>query len=190
MSKSKAVGLIALAVLSACSTTEQHRISRIESPMPAASPPPHVVARIEDPLNDPNSLLSRRSVYFADDSMVVQEADRELLLAHARYLADHPEARLRLEGNCDERGSNEYNLALGEGRARRVKSALLLMGAKEQQIETVSYGEEKPKALGHDETSWQQNRRVDLNYLGKGSSTAPGKNRPLSRIEAPSLFTF
>ncbi|PJC02599.1 MAG: peptidoglycan-associated lipoprotein, partial [Gallionellales bacterium CG_4_9_14_0_8_um_filter_59_50] len=94
----------------------------------------------------------------------VQAADRETILKHAQYLAAHPGVKVRVEGNADERGSSEYNLALGQRRAENTKRALVLGGAEAKQIETISYGEEKPRASGHDEASWSQNRRADINY--------------------------
>jgi peptidoglycan-associated lipoprotein len=118
----------------------------------------------KDPLSDPNSLLAKRSVFYAVDVYTVADADKPLVQAHAKYLSEHPDRRLRLEGNSDEQGSNEYNLALGQRRADAVKKMLLLGGAKDNQVEAFSYGEEKPKAEGHDETSWSQNRRTDFNY--------------------------
>ena len=87
--------------------------------------------------------------------------------AHAEYLATHPNRTVRLVGNADERGSNEYNLALGQRRADGAKKMLLVGGAKEGQIESVSYGEEKPVATAHNEAAWSQNRRTDLNYPSK-----------------------
>ncbi len=117
-----------------------------------------------DMLNDPNSLLAKRSVYFAFDTSAVQDSDIPLVQAHAKYLAGHGEQKVSVEGNTDERGSNEYNLALGQRRADSVKKMLELGGANSGQISAVSYGEEKPKATGHDETSWAQNRRADLDY--------------------------
>jgi peptidoglycan-associated lipoprotein len=84
--------------------------------------------------------------------------------AHAQYLSSHANRKVRLEGNCDERGSTEYNLGLGQRRADGVKKMLQVGGVKDSQIDAVSYGEEKPRATGHDETSWAQNRRTDLNY--------------------------
>ncbi|NOU00542.1 MAG: peptidoglycan-associated lipoprotein Pal [Gallionella sp.] len=118
----------------------------------------------QDPLSDPNSILAKRSVFYAVDVYTVADADKPLVQAHAKYLSEHPERRLRLEGNADEQGSNEYNLALGQRRADAVKKMLLLGGAKDNQVEAFSYGEEKPKAEGHDETAWSQNRRTDFNY--------------------------
>ncbi len=132
------------------------------STMPSAPAP--VAA---DPLNDPNSLLAKRSVYYLLDVDAVQDADKPAVRAHASYLAEHPNRAVRLEGHADERGSSEYNLALGQRRAEGVKKMLVLGGAKNGQIETVSYGEEKPKASGHDETSWAQNRRTDIKYNAK-----------------------
>ena len=117
-----------------------------------------------DPLNDPNSLLAKRSMYYPFDGYVVQDADKPAVQAHAKYLAEHQDRKIRVEGNADERGSNEYNLALGQRRADGMKSMLVLGGAKSSQIETASYGEEKPRASGHDEAAWSQNRRADLIY--------------------------
>ena len=111
-----------------------------------------------------DALKSKNSVHFPFDVDAVQAADRETILTHARYLAAHPDVSVRVEGNADERGSSEYNLALGQRRAQNTKRALVLGGAEEKQIETISYGEEKPRASGHDEASWSQNRRADINY--------------------------
>jgi len=125
------------------------------------APPP--VAAV-DPLNDANSILAKRSVFYPLDVAVVQADDSAIVEAHAKYLSEHPDKKVRLEGNCDERGSDEYNLALGQRRADGVKKLLEAGGVRENQISTISYGEEKPKATGHDEASWSQNRRTDLNY--------------------------
>ena len=129
------------------------------APAPA---PAHVVQ--VDPLNDPTSVLAKRSFYYPLDVSAVQDADKPIVAAHAKYLSEHPDRKVRVEGNADERGSNEYNLALGQRRADGVKQMLVLGGAKASQVETVSYGEEKPKATGHDEASWSQNRRSDIKY--------------------------
>ncbi|MDZ4201619.1 MAG: peptidoglycan-associated lipoprotein Pal [Gallionella sp.] len=117
-----------------------------------------------DPLNDPSSILANRSVYYPFDVAVVQDADKAMVQAHGQYLAANPNRKVRLEGNCDERGSNEYNLGLGQRRADGVQKMLELSGASASQLESVSYGEEKPKGTDHDEASWAQNRRTDLNY--------------------------
>jgi peptidoglycan-associated lipoprotein len=128
------------------------------------------VARVDatpkgvDPLTDPASPLSKRSVYFDFDSFVVKPEFQGLVEAHGKFLVANPGRRVTIEGNADERGSREYNLALGQKRAEAVKSRLRLLGVTETQIETVSLGEEKPAATGSDEASWAQNRRADLNY--------------------------
>jgi peptidoglycan-associated lipoprotein len=109
---------------------------------------------------------SNRSVYFPFDVDAVQAADMDTILAHGEYLSNHAESSVRVEGNADERGSSEYNLALGQRRANNAKKSLVLGGARSSQIEAVSYGEEKPKASGHDEAAWAQNRRVDIEYAG------------------------
>jgi peptidoglycan-associated lipoprotein len=135
----------------------------VTAPAPEAAPAPAPVVEV-DSLNDPASILVKRSVYYPFDVSAVQDADKPIVVAHAKYLSEHPDRNVRVEGNADERGSNEYNLALGQRRADGVKQMLVLGGAKASQIETVSYGEEKPKATGHDEASWSQNRRSDIKY--------------------------
>jgi len=120
-----------------------------------------------NPLQDPNNILSRRSVYFDFDSYSVKSEYRDLVLAHAAYLRDNLNAQVLLQGNTDERGSREYNLALGQRRANSVRDILLLSGARDQQVEAVSLGEEKPRALGSDESSWAENRRTDILYQGE-----------------------
>ena len=118
--------------------------------------------------NELNSAaLAKRSVYFDFDSNAVKDEYRGLVQAHSRYLNDHRDQRIRIEGNCDERGSREYNLALGQRRAEAVKKTMTVLGVAEGRIETVSYGEEKPVAQGHDEQSWAQNRRADIKYAGE-----------------------
>jgi peptidoglycan-associated lipoprotein len=133
----------------------------VEAPAPAPAPEPVVEV---DPLNDPASILANRSAFFPFDVSAVQDADKPMLEAHGKYLSEHPDRKVRVEGNCDERGSKEYNLGLGERRADSVKKMLMLSGAKASQIETVSYGEEKPRCTDHNEACWKQNRRSDIKY--------------------------
>jgi peptidoglycan-associated lipoprotein len=112
--------------------------------------------------------LANRSVYFDYDSNAVKDDYRGLVQAHSRYLtSDKRDARIRIEGNCDERGSREYNLALGQRRAEAVKKVMTVLGVNDGRIETISYGEEKPVAAGHDEAAWSQNRRADIKYAGE-----------------------
>lgn len=115
-------------------------------------------------LNDPNSLLSKRVVYFDFDSDSIKGDFRDIIKVHAGYLAAKPGESVVLEGHADERGTREYNVALGERRANAVRQMLILQGASASQIQTVSYGEEKPAALGHDEEAWRLNRRVEFVY--------------------------
>jgi len=118
-------------------------------------------------LKDPGNILSRRGVFFAFDSYVVEDQYRALVEAHARYLVGHPGARMTLQGHTDERGTHEYNIALGQRRADAVKRMMLLLGANEAQIEAVSFGKENPRNPGHDEAAWAENRRVDIIYAGE-----------------------
>ncbi|HET9679629.1 MAG TPA: peptidoglycan-associated lipoprotein Pal [Gammaproteobacteria bacterium] len=118
-----------------------------------------------DPLNDPASPLSQRVIYFEFDSSDIQQQYLDVLEAHARYLVEHPNVSVRLEGHTDERGSREYNIALGDRRAQAVRRILLFQGVSNDQVSTVSYGEERPAAMGHTEEAWAQNRRVEIVYL-------------------------
>jgi peptidoglycan-associated lipoprotein len=115
-------------------------------------------------LDDPTSLLSVRIIYFEYDSSDVKSEDRTTVEAHAAYLVANPDVIITLEGHADERGSREYNLALGERRALTVKRQMTLIGASPDQIRTVSYGEERPAIDEHDDYSWSQNRRVEIIY--------------------------
>lgn len=117
-----------------------------------------------DSLNDQNSILAKRSVYYGLDKDAVTDAYKPLVQAHGKYLSENSDRSVRVEGNADERGSNEYNLALGQRRAEGVKKMLVLSGANPDQVDTISYGEEKPAATGHNEASWSQNRRSDIKY--------------------------
>jgi len=119
------------------------------------------------PLRDPRNILSKRIVYFDYDSFVVKDEYRAMVEAHARYLQANRSARVTLQGHTDERGSREYNIALGQKRADAVKQLMLVLGATQAQIETVSFGKEKPRSEGHDEGAWAQNRRVEIIYVGE-----------------------
>jgi peptidoglycan-associated lipoprotein len=118
-------------------------------------------------LRDPSSILSKRNVYFDFDSYAVKDDYKPLIDAHARYLQGDKGARMTIQGNTDERGSREYNIALGQRRADAVKKMMMLLGATDAQIETVSFGSEKPRNPGHDEGAWTENRRDDFVYRGE-----------------------
>ncbi|MDO8652715.1 MAG: peptidoglycan-associated lipoprotein Pal [Undibacterium sp.] len=123
-----------------------------------------VVAPAMDPLNDPKNILSKRSVYFDFDSYGVKKEFNPVVDAHAKFLASNKARKILIQGNTDERGGSEYNLALGQKRAEAVSKAMVLSGASDGQIEAVSLGKEKPKANGNNEASWAENRRADIVY--------------------------
>ena len=163
--------LIFAAVLAACATEKPRPVvpepaknPAPAEPAPAVSAPTPQPPVAQSPLHDPNNILYKRSVYFAYDKYEVTSDYRPLVEAHAKYLSGHSGAKVAIQGNCDERGSREYNLALGQRRADAVGKIMTLLGVPSRQIETVSFGEEKPKALGHDEASWAENRRSDIVY--------------------------
>ena len=164
--------LITLAVLAGCSSqpaAPEQDGAGVESRNPNAvttapvSSDPYGLAA----LKDPKSPLAKRSVYFDYDSYVVKDEFKSLLEHHAKFLAKNGEMKMLIQGNADERGSREYNLALGQKRAEAVKKALMLLGVKEAQLESVSLGEEKPVCTDATETCWAQNRRGDMLYSGE-----------------------
>ncbi|MBU3646845.1 MAG: peptidoglycan-associated lipoprotein Pal [Limnohabitans sp.] len=157
------ISIASVALLSACSSTKlDNNVS--DATGKAASSVAGVVA---DHLN-PNSAISReRSVYFDYDQFAIKASETAVVERQGKYLAANPGLNIRAEGNADERGGREYNLALGQKRAEAVARALKAYGVKDGQVEPVSFGSEKPKAPGHDEAAWAQNRRVDLAYPAK-----------------------
>ena len=120
-----------------------------------------------DPLTDPGNILSRRSIFFDYDSYLVKDEFRPIVTAHARHLQQNPSTRIRVEGNADERGSREYNIALGQRRSEAVKQMMQLLGVRPNQVEPVSFGEEKPRCTEAAESCWSQNRRGDIVYQGR-----------------------
>lgn len=129
-------------------------------------PPPDAAPTWGD-LSNPASPLSKRRLLFDYDSSAIRDDYRAVLEAHAAFMKGNQEARAILQGHADERGSREYNLALGQRRAESVFKALNLLGVPEAQMEAVSFGEEKPVVDGHDEAAWQENRRVEVLYQGE-----------------------
>lgn len=117
-----------------------------------------------DPLNDPKGVLAKRSVYFDLDSYVVKDEYKPVVDSHSQFLTKNKSRKIVIQGNTDERGGREYNLALGQKRAEAVRKSMSLLGVSEQQMEAVSFGKEKPKAEGHDEAAWAENRRADIVY--------------------------
>jgi peptidoglycan-associated lipoprotein len=118
-------------------------------------------------LKDPNNILSKRSVYFDFDKFDVKDEFKPIIEAHAKFLRDNAGAKMLIQGNADERGSREYNVGLGQRRSDAVKKMLTLLGARENQIESVSLGEEKPVCQEHSEACWAKNRRDDMLYGGE-----------------------
>ena len=163
--------LASAALMSACSTPPkvEEKPPVAEAPVAAPAKPVEVravqpvVAEI-DPLNDPKGVLAQRSVYFDFDSYAIKDEYNPLLAAHAKYLAAHTARKILVQGNTDERGGREYNLALGQKRAVAVTKSLTAQGVAATQLEAVSLGKEKPKATGSNEEAWAQNRRADIVY--------------------------
>ncbi|MBK9522651.1 MAG: peptidoglycan-associated lipoprotein Pal [Rhodocyclaceae bacterium] len=129
--------------------------------------PPPFDAMSPAALKDPRSPLSKRIVYFDLDSYVVKDEYQSLLSAHSKFLAANPKMKMLIQGNSDERGSREYNLALAQKRADAVKKSLALLGAKDDQMEAVSLGEEKPVCVEQTEACWAKNRRAEMLYSGE-----------------------
>lgn len=155
-------------LLSACSSTPLNDQAAAGTTAPAASTADsRAVATVNvasDPLNDPKGALAKRSVYFDYDSYIVRNDGKPVVETHGKYLSANKNRKIVVQGNTDERGGSEYNLALGQKRAEAVRKSLLLLGVNEAQVEAVSFGKEKPKAAGHDEASWAENRRADIAY--------------------------
>ena len=179
------IAAVLVAILAGCaSTPDEQEAAGVEDRKPGAKPPTGAQSQpVQQPpvsgvdltgkpggrsvLTDPNSPLSKRSIYFDYDRYDVKDEFRPLVEQHARYLRENQQMKVLIQGNTDERGSREYNLALGQRRSEAIKRMMMLMGAREDQIEAVSLGEEKPKAQGSTEEAWAQNRRGDILYSGE-----------------------
>ncbi|WP_374336410.1 peptidoglycan-associated lipoprotein Pal [Methyloversatilis sp.] len=179
------IAALTLALLAGCSSTgPEQSAAPTEDKTPAAPQtggttgtpvaPPQTGGKQMTPeeallasLKDPNNPLSKRIVYFDYDSYVIKDSYASLISAHAKFLIANPKFRMLIQGNTDERGSREYNLALGQKRAEAVKRALALLGVSEAQLEAVSLGEEKPRMAGSDEASYAENRRSEMLYSGE-----------------------
>ena len=169
--------LVMLAALAGCSSTKMAEVSKepatpTMASAPAKTAPAPVLATVksvvvDSPLDDPQSPLAKRSVFFDFDDYLIHQSDLPLLEAHAKYLTTNKSAKVRLEGNTDEKGGREYNLALGQRRAEAVRKSLVLLGVPEANLEAISYGMEKPADPSHNDEAWAKNRRVDLNYVAR-----------------------
>lgn len=178
MQKQKLLGaaIVAVIALAGCASKDKPaEVAPVETrstapttttatPKPTATPTPPPVAIQQNPLTDPNNILSKRIVYFDYDQDTVKAEFQALVQAHAKFLGDNRNRKIRLEGHADERGSREYNMALGQRRADALRKAMNVLGVSSDRIETISFGEDKPRAQGQDEAAWAQNRRVEIRY--------------------------
>jgi peptidoglycan-associated lipoprotein len=174
--------IAAAALIAGCTTTPEDQVPApvTDAGKPGAVKPGAVeskpIAKVDitgkpgAPGTDPRvkqGVLAQRSIYYDYDKFDVKDEYRSLVEAHAKYLRENPQARILIQGNTDERGSREYNVGLGQRRSDGVKKMLTLLGARDNQIESVSLGEEKPQSEGHAETAWSKNRRSDILYNGE-----------------------
>lgn len=169
----KTIFLSAVCLVAACSSTGNAPATVTPQPAPDKLPPVAAVApggltaAELAALRDPANPLSKRSIYFDLDSSLIKQDYRSVAEAHGKFLAKKPGVKIVVRGNTDERGSREYNVALGQRRADAAKQALSAYGVAADQIETVSLGSEKPVAEGHNEEAWAKNRRADIAYPGE-----------------------
>ncbi len=173
------IAAFAIVALAGCSSTGTQNPAPVEEHPPTATtttpgattsgaPSTGVAGTAIAPHKDPNNILAQqRNIYFDFDEYAIKDQYRPMIEAHAKYLQANASLKITLQGNTDERGTREYNIALGQRRADAVKQLMVLLGASAAQIETVSFGKEKPRREGHDETAWAENRRVDIVYVGE-----------------------
>jgi peptidoglycan-associated lipoprotein len=166
-----AVIVTSTVLFAGCSSTKLNDKPKIEDkPVATETTKPVDTRQVEtvstgsvDELNS-NPALANRSVYFDFDSYIVKDEFKPVVESHSKYLVSKKDRKILIQGNTDERGGSEYNLALGQKRAEAVRKSLSVLGVTDGQMEAVSFGKEKPKATGHDEASWAQNRRADIVY--------------------------
>ncbi len=169
--------ILALAVtglLAACSSTPPASTAAPAAEKTAApaavapaAPAPEPVKQALYPAKGVGGALGQRGIYYDFDKYAVKDQYKPVVDAHGDFLLSHSAAKVTLQGNCDERGSREYNLGLGQRRADSVRKVLAAKGVKDSQMETVSYGKEKPRNPGHNEAAWAENRRTDIVYQGE-----------------------
>ena len=179
MQANKLIAAALLVLMSACSTVKLDEpapvedragkdVPQVTAPVGSGSVPSdktqNAGVKDNDPLNDPTSILAKRSIYFDLDSYVVKDEFKPVIDAHAKYLSSRKDRKIIIQGNTDERGGSEYNLALGQKRAEAVRRSLAALGVPDSQMEAISFGKEKPKAQGSNEAAWAENRRADIVY--------------------------
>ncbi len=172
--KKTILALAVTSVLAACSSTppastaapaaEKTAAPAAVAPAAPASAP---VKQALYPAKGVGGALGQRGIYYDFDKYAVKDQYKPVVDAHGEFLLSHSAAKVTLQGNCDERGSREYNLGLGQRRADSVRKVLAAKGVKDSQMETVSYGKEKPRNPGHNEAAWAENRRTDIVYQGE-----------------------
>jgi peptidoglycan-associated lipoprotein len=166
------LAMIIALTLTACKTTPEAAPEPTPEPEPTtdvdtkAAPDPHDFTDVRN-FDNPESLLSKRVIYFDFDKSTVRPEYRGIVSAHAAYTAAHSSARVTLEGHADERGTREYNLGLGERRGNAVMGLMSAQGARGSQLVVVSYGEERPTCRASDDHCWSQNRRVEIVYTAR-----------------------
>jgi peptidoglycan-associated lipoprotein len=177
------VGALVMVALAGCASKTTQEAAPVEEGAPAAATTPGTTTTGTTPAGvsgtagatagmptahkDPKSILAKRSIYFDYDQYVIKDEYKSLVEAHAKYLQANRNLRIIIQGNTDERGTREYNIALGQRRADAAKKLMIVLGAADSQIETVSFGKEKPRKEGHDESAWTENRRDDIVYAGE-----------------------
>ncbi|HTP29576.1 MAG TPA: OmpA family protein [Anaeromyxobacteraceae bacterium] len=169
-----AIATILVFGVAACAHAHPASDLTVTSSQPAAMATPPAT----QPPSNSNTKLSANhlmadGIYFGFDSSALEPASQEILSSFGRLLTSHPDVHVRIEGNCDERGTEEYNLLLGQKRADSAKTYLLRMGANHAQIRAISYGKNRPRSVGHDEAAWRQNRRDDLVPSRNALTTKP-----------------
>jgi peptidoglycan-associated lipoprotein len=169
--KSISYAVCLMVALAGCSSTPMSNTAPasapsqpMEAPVAKTSPAQPMAKALPPYLDSNNPLATKQSVYFDYDQFSINSEYTAVVEMHGKYLASNPAVAIKIEGNSDERGGTEYNLALGQKRAEAVARMLKQLGVNASQVEATSWGKEKPKATGHDEASWAQNRRVDLVY--------------------------
>ncbi len=172
--KKTILALAVTSVLAACSSTPPASTSAPAAEKTAApaavapaAPASEPVQQALYPAKGVGGALGQRGIYYDFDKYAVKDQYKPVVDAHGDFLVSHSAAKVTLQGNCDERGSREYNLGLGQRRADSVRKVLAAKGVKDSQMETVSYGKEKPRNPGHNEAAWAENRRTDIVYQGE-----------------------
>jgi peptidoglycan-associated lipoprotein len=168
---------LALALAACASKAPPAEVKTADPTPPPVTQPPPAQTEVKpvikppviavDPTKDPSNILSTRIIYFEYDKDEVKSEFQSLVQAHAKYLTENRGRKIRLEGHADERGSREYNIALGQRRADAVRKAASVLGVDKGRVETISFGEEKPAVQGHNEAAWSKNRRVVIVYDGE-----------------------